>query len=58
MLKENLLTIEIIDNGTGFNIKNKFGNGMNNMKNRIEEIGGSFEITSNAGTAITITCNV
>ncbi len=49
--------ILIKDNGFGFDMsKIKFGNGINNMKERIEDIGGKIEITSkiNIGTEIQI----
>jgi signal transduction histidine kinase len=50
--------IEIKDNGIGFDLSNiKLGNGIQNMKSRIEEIGGEFEINSleNKGTLVIIT---
>jgi signal transduction histidine kinase len=53
----NKIKIEIQDNGKGFDIENiDFGNGLNNMKKRIEEIDGEFEINSkiNEGTQIVI----
>ncbi|MBY0487380.1 MAG: sensor histidine kinase [Flavobacteriaceae bacterium] len=43
----NKIQIEIQDNGKGFDIENTdFGNGLHNMKKRIEEINGTFEINS------------
>jgi len=51
----NKIQIEIQDNGKGFDIENTdFGNGLHNMKKRIEEIDGTFEINSliNKGTKI------
>ncbi len=51
----NKIQIEIQDNGKGFNIENiDFGNGLYNMKKRIEEIDGTFEVNSliNKGTKI------
>jgi signal transduction histidine kinase len=51
----NKIQIEIQDNGKGFDIENtEFGNGLYNMKKRIEEIEGTFEINSiiNKGTKI------
>lgn len=49
-------TITIRDDGKGFSIeKNNHGNGLHNMKKRIEEIDEQFEIQSNSsGTTITI----
>lgn len=44
--KENLLTIRIMDNGIGINTEQlrRFGNGLSNMRRRMENIGGSFTI--------------
>lgn len=43
----NKIQIEIQDNGKGFDTENTdFGNGLYNMKKRIEEIDGTFEINS------------
>ncbi len=46
--------ITISDNGVGFDLETiEKGNGLNNMKKRIEEIGGTFSLTSgNNGTKI------
>lgn len=49
-----ILHIQIKDNGSGINNPNQFGNGLKNMKKRMDEIGGKLEITSNAGTTIKI----
>jgi signal transduction histidine kinase len=53
---QNELAIEINDNGKGFDHKvSKSNNGLNNMQQRIAEISGKFEITSDKnGTAIKI----
>lgn len=51
------IKITIQDNGKGFDIENTdFGNGLYNMKKRIDEVNGSCEIESepNKGTTITI----
>lgn len=44
--KENLLTIRITDNGIGINTEQlrRFGNGLSNMRRRMESIGGAFHI--------------
>jgi signal transduction histidine kinase len=51
--------VEISDNGTGFSVKEKqnWGNGLSNMNQRMKDIGGSFQITSdkNQGTLIKLT---
>jgi signal transduction histidine kinase len=57
---KNKIQIEVKDNGQGFDIeKVDFGNGLNNMKKRIEEIDGVFEVNSivGKGTRITILFN-
>jgi signal transduction histidine kinase len=50
---------EISDNGTGFSIKEKqdWGNGLRNMNQRMKEIGGNFQISSedSRGTLIKLT---
>lgn len=44
------LQITIKDNGRGFDLaQTKFGNGLANMRRRIEDMGGQFEITSQPG---------
>jgi len=51
------LEIEIHDNGVGINLQKlrEFGNGLNNMKKRIESIDGRYAIINNQGTTTTIT---
>jgi len=50
----NGLTVEISDNGRGFVPDNSSvsGNGLRNMRKRIESIGGSFELKSASGTRV------
>ena len=53
----NTINISIKDNGKGFDMNTvEFGNGLNNMQQRIEEIGGKIDVTStlNKGTSIHI----
>ena len=55
--KDNLLSLEINDNGKGFDInKIKLGNGLQNMEHRISEIGGNIYINSKVdkGTSVRI----
>jgi signal transduction histidine kinase len=54
MLNENL-HITIHDNGKGISRPSPFGNGLNNMRRRMEAIGGSFEICNEAGTTVKLT---
>lgn len=50
-LKEGMLNISIQDNGVGINIHNgqRVGNGLNNMRHRVEKHGGSFHVSGDAG---------
>ncbi len=53
----NQMKIEINDNGKGFDLQTTdFGNGLHNMKKRIEDVNGQYEIQSyiNQGTTITV----
>ena len=55
--QNNQTKIEIIDNGKGFDMKTvDLGNGIHNMRKRIEDVGGKFDIISkpNQGTQIII----
>ncbi|WP_298394542.1 sensor histidine kinase [Flavobacterium sp.] len=53
------IQINIQDNGKGFDIENvDFGNGLNNMKKRIEEIDGEFEVNSIVGKGTVININI
>ncbi|MBL9116246.1 MAG: hypothetical protein JNJ83_14670 [Verrucomicrobiaceae bacterium] len=49
------LTIEITDNGTGFDTKSTTGNGLTNMRTRTQELHGTLDIETTTGTRITIT---
>jgi signal transduction histidine kinase len=48
------LYVSIQDDGAGFDEKNvrRFSNGLDNMKKRINSIGGNFQVKSNNGTVI------
>ncbi len=56
---EKLAAFEITDNGTGFSVseKERHGNGLRNMQQRMKDIGGTFLITSekDIGTSIRLT---
>lgn len=55
--EKNDINIKINDNGKGFDINTvEFGNGLNNMQRRIEEVGGKITLTStiDKGTFISI----
>lgn len=49
---DRLLTIKITDNGIGIDMQKirQFGNGLKNIKKRMESIGGSYQIENNTGT--------
>lgn len=51
---ENNLTVTIHDNGHGIDMKNlrRFGNGLSNIKKRIQSIDGEFTIENNGGTLV------
>ena len=51
------ISIRIADDGKGFDVTkaSSEGNGLHNMRRRLEEIGGKFEITSQAGHGTTVT---
>jgi len=49
------LSMSIVDNGKGSNghAQNQRGNGLRNMRRRMEDLGGTFAIRSDGGTSIT-----
>ena len=55
-----LLSIEVSDNGRGIpdGELNRFGNGLNNMRNRMKSINGNISIENHVGTTITLTVPV
>ena len=55
-LSDGCLQLGIEDNGKGFPAGSRapFGNGLANMKKRMEEVGGEFEMTSTPGTGTSI----
>jgi len=59
-VKHSVLSIVINDNGIGINKEelNKFGNGLNNMRNRMKKINGNCIIENNKGAQITLTVPV
>lgn len=58
-VKGNELFLEVKDNGKGFNIgEQKRGNGLYNMKQRIESIGGVFQIISGDQQGTTVLCKI
>lgn len=55
-LDEEHLNVAIHDNGQGLKQASAFGNGLKNMRCRVEQIGGHFDIESNGGTTVTMDC--
>ena len=51
------LVIKISDNGIGIDLQKlrQFGNGLKNVRRRMESIGGSYHIENNEGTIVTLT---
>jgi signal transduction histidine kinase len=52
------LQLEIEDNGKGIVNLNNFGNGLKNMKKRIDEIEGSIDFLTTKGTLIKLTLSI
>ena len=52
--------VQIKDNGVGINLDKlrEFGNGLHNMKKRMENIEGSFEMLNKQGTTTILTVSV
>jgi signal transduction histidine kinase/ligand-binding sensor domain-containing protein len=59
-INNDILTLTINDTGTGFDISKlrNSGNGLKNMKLRIEQIGGNLQLNTNRGQGTTINVNV
>ncbi|HRD38394.1 MAG TPA: ATP-binding protein, partial [Bacteroidia bacterium] len=50
-----VLSVSIKDNGTGIPESSKQGNGLRNMRNRVDGLGGAFEVNSDShGTVIKV----
>ena len=56
--KNNAILIGIMDDGIGFDPSEIKGNGIRNMKKRIEELKGEFSIKSDSNTGTTIRANI
>jgi signal transduction histidine kinase len=59
-LLNNFLKVEISDNGKGFEPSGigLFSNGLQNMKNRIQQINGDFQLISGTGQGTLINCQI
>ena len=56
LVENNVLSVIIRDNGKGITNRelNRFGNGLNNMENRMKNINGKLFISNHSGTEITL----
>lgn len=56
-IEKDKLVINVKDNGVGIDSEKlrRFGNGLSNMKRRMESIGGEFHVQSGEGTTLTFT---
>jgi signal transduction histidine kinase len=52
------LTVNVRDNGRGLQPSGRIGDGLRNMQERLQSIGGSVEVSSQAGSGTTITFRV
>jgi ligand-binding sensor domain-containing protein/signal transduction histidine kinase len=59
-IEDDALIMILADNGHGFSAANRslFGNGLNNMRDRIEKMGGSFELESETGKGTRLTTRI
>ena len=54
-VSEDRMQISISDNGTGFEpLERLAGNGLTNLRGRLEDLGGQCEITSSSGAGATV----
>lgn len=55
-ITDDMLTIRIVDNGVGIDMQQlrQFGNGLKNIRKRMESIGGSYQIENSNGTTTTL----
>ncbi len=57
-IKDAKIYIVIKDDGVGFKLNNKIGNGINNMRARTKELNGEIDILSNDNAGVTITLHI
>jgi two-component system, NarL family, sensor kinase len=55
-LDDQLLEVTIEDDGCGFKKVSSYGNGLKNMRRRIENIGGDFSVEGGRGTTVKLSC--
>ena len=54
-LQNNMVIINVKDNGVGMQLNAKLGNGMSNMQKRVTELNGKFEIVSEPNKGVSLT---
>ena len=55
------LTLQIIDNGHGFEVESQpdlLGHGLSNMQERARQLGGELEVVSSPGEGTTVTVRI
>lgn len=57
-IKENWLIVQVKDNGRGVQATARNGDGLRNMRERLESIGGAFDFSSEPGSGTTIVFRV
>jgi signal transduction histidine kinase len=52
------LTVTVHDNGKGIDLAElrRFGNGLRNMQQRMQSVGGNFEVSARDGTVVSLNC--
>ncbi len=53
-IEQNWLVVQVKDNGRGLQPSAKNGNGLHNMRDRLQSIGGTFDFTTEPGSGTTI----
>lgn len=53
-IEQNWLVVQVKDNGRGLQPAAKNGNGLHNMRDRLQSIGGTFDFTTEPGSGTTI----
>ena len=57
-LQNNMVIINVKDNGVGMQLNAKLGNGMSNMQKRVTELNGKFEIVSEPNKGVSLTATI
>jgi signal transduction histidine kinase len=57
-IEQDWLVVHVKDNGRGLGTSNRNGDGLRNMRDRLQSIGGTFDFASESGSGTTITFKV